>query len=83
MPPNISLPTFPLPLKMEDDEDAERLPTSQSNGMMQSLAASGVAGEDLRPDLPNTTISNASKVPLLIQVSVYSIMIGKVKALFR
>jgi hypothetical protein len=77
MPPNISLPTLPLPLKIEADEmeDAEqRLPTSQSNGQtMQSLSASGVpVGEEnsRRPDLTNTTlIANArSNVPLLIQV---------------
>lgn len=76
MPPNISLPTLPLPLKVEADEmeDAEqRLPTSQSNGQtMQSLSASGVpVGEEnsRRPDLTNTTlIANArSNVPLLIQ----------------
>lgn len=66
MPPNISLPTLPLPLKMEDEEDAERLPTSQSNGPMQSSSTSGL-GEDLRTDLPTTTIANASTVPLLIQ----------------
>ena len=77
MPPNISLPTLPLPLKVEADEmeDAEqRLPTSQSNGQtMQSLSASGVPVSEensRRPDLTNTTlIANArSNVPLLIQV---------------
>ena len=67
MPPNISLPTLPLPLKMEDDEDGERVPSSQSNDPTQSSSTSGL-GEDLQTDLTNTTIANASTVPLLIQV---------------
>ena len=67
MPPNISLPTLPLPLKMEDEEDAERVPSSQSNDPTQSSSTSGL-GEDLHTDLPNTIITNASTVPLLIQV---------------
>ena len=67
MPPNISLPTLPLPLKMEDEEDGERVPSSQSNDPTQSSSTSGL-GEDLQTDLTNTTITNASTVPLLIQV---------------
>ena len=69
MPPNISLPTLPLPLTMEDmEEDAERVPTSQSNGTMQSSSTTSGTGEDLRLDISNTTVANASTVPLLIQV---------------